>query len=217
MNVSKSNRIVVVTIGSLFLALILLASAALSRSYYERSKAEQLIEVASHLDLGVTSKQEVQKLTERLNRNRIGSPQSNGQLESVAFGFENGSALLLNMIPSKTVYVRFDFRDGILIRKELDYAESFGIAGSLKEEIIQQTDHDPLAFLRRNGRVLSVNRGAPPYPRDTPVQIVVLADNTSVSSERSKLDWRIDLNCMTKLQRCRDLRSVFQGALQEIS
>jgi hypothetical protein len=165
----------------------------------------------------VANKHEVQRLTETLNRYRIGSPQPNGQSESVAFGFENGAALLLNTIPSKTVYVRFDFRDGILIQKEFSYAESFGITGSLKEETIQQTDHDSLAFLRKNGRVLSVNRGAPPSRRDIPVQIVGIVDDTSVSSERRKSDWRIDLGCMTRLRRCPDLRSVFKGALQEIS
>jgi hypothetical protein len=207
-----------ISLSTFAFTLIFLGLVATRKAYYERSKAEELITILSQLEVGVSSEQEVRSLTERFGRYRIEQDaQRDEQSRADVFGFQNGAAWLLNMIPAKTVMIRLQYENNVLTQKEFVYAESPGIRGSLREESGQQAEHDALAFLRKNGRVLSINNGAPPYRSDIPVQIAVVVDDASSPLARRRLDWSIDLNCMTRLRDCPDLRLVLNGALEETS
>ena len=189
----------------------LLGLLCAGKRYRERSAAEALINVVSRLEVGATNQDDARSATKQFGRYEF-----NGHKEEEdSFGFQNGPDWLSGVFPSKTVALHLRYSGNVLVQKEFSYTESSGISGLLSEEVQGGSDGAALARFRNQGRIFSVNRGAPPYQAQVPSQIAVVVDDSSVSPQRRAMDWRIDLSCMTKVQPCRDLRSVLTGAFEE--
>lgn len=132
------------------------------------------------------------------------------------YGFANRERWSSSAFPRKSVIFVLYFESGVLVQKEFFYEEDRGIRAYLREEVKRDTV-DPLSSLRKDGRLLSIDNGRPSgnYAHQV-IDHADVYDDTSTPSTVRDSDWKVDVGCLSKLGRCRDVREVLVGGLSSL-
>jgi len=199
----------VTVLGALLLVLAL--GVGVAESFYERSQAEKLIEVLSNIDLVYTTQNQAVDLTKRFSRYKSAREYvtRGAATEYDHFDFENRFFSILHLAPRKNLWIMIGYKNGLVAEKFVQYYEEPHCSGVVSETLRKVGFDDPLLSKRINGRYFYVGASVPNSDF-----IMKVDDNESVSLVRRRLDWQIDLHCLTAMGGCRDPRRVFRGAMR---
>jgi len=122
--------------------------------------------------------------------------------------FRNRAFALLHLAPPKFFWVVIRYKNGIVAEKSVQYFEEPRCSGVMTEtdQATKKVGTPPPG----RSREVYLSSSMP-----SPVFIMKVTDNLSVPLARRRLDWQIDLSCMTSIGGCRDPRKVLRGALLE--
>lgn len=175
--------------------------------FWLRSSALGMANTVAGLQVGRTTRGEARTAMKRFAYYR--ADQSG---DEDVFLISNAFRRFLPVVVEKSLIVRLKYKGETLAEKQLSYTEQSDVSGVLREGLPNVEKEASQSRFEENGRVFSVNRGAPPYFGASPAKIVIVVDSVSVDSHRRAEDWQLDLTCLVLLQRCEDLRSIFTGA-----
>jgi hypothetical protein len=208
MNRVRIMRIAVVV----FSCVLLLALAGIAESYYERMQAGKLVALLSSVRVGYTTEADARKAIQPFSRFLDPHHDTNiaGNDQYDQYGFRNRAFRLLHLSPFVTVWITLDYKNGVVVEKSVQYYEEPRCSGVVTETVQQAVPENAGAESAGRDREVYLSSSVP-----SPVFIMKVRDNPSVPSVRRKLDWQIDLSCMTTMGGCRDPRRVLRGALLE--
>ena len=200
-------------LSSLGILFVLAALVGITHAYIQQLQAKRLLAVLSEIEVGVTDKASVVRLTKGLRGEWMES--SNGEQEDLGFYFHNRGMYLLRLVPNTEFRAYITFKNGLVVRKHAsegvgDYVGGLpGIGcfawmtetarglGELGPVDNVTPDHDP------NHVVYGGDR------RDT----TIWDDNTYPREDRDR-DWgTLDLSCFTRFGGCQDSRLLMPKAM----
>jgi hypothetical protein len=195
-------------IGAAIIATLIVGVAC---SHYECSRAEKLVAVLSDIEVGYTSEDHAKDLTAKFSRFRNPRLYESSKDKTIfdEFDFDNGLFGYFPIRSPKYIQIMIGYKDGAVVEKYFRYFDEMRNRSALVREEYKRPDEavDYVSLIRKDGRAMSLKGVEPPI-----LNILVDDDNT-VSPERRKLDWQIDLTCLSRLWGCNDMGEVLRGAL----
>lgn len=210
---TKALRIAVAALGVVFVLLLV----GLAESYYERFQAQNLISILSDIQVGATTESHAKEATKQFsyfNQHPNGSVISNTKVTSDYFIFENRAYWWLHLAPPKRTEISIDYADGIVRSKTASYYEGPGYGGVINEELQHTGTNRDLIRAEAGGRYAACNHGIPIRNCTAECYQIVVHEDVTVPLARRRLDWQIDLSCMTSIGGCRDVRKIMRGAMR---
>ena len=187
------------------LAVLIVVVASFSMSYYNRMQATKMLEVLSSLEVGHTTDVHAREVLKPFSRYLSGQESAYAQYQ-----FTNGVFGVLHLAPRTSVSAEVAFENGVVVEKSLNYFEEPRCGGVLQEVLKHSHFDDERPHAGNGDRYFYVGSSVP-----SPDFIMKVRDNTDVPSARRRLDWQVDLTCMTTMGGCRDPRKVLRGTLLE--
>lgn len=187
----------------LFAAVVIVVAASFLMIYYNRHQAKNLLESLSSLDVGRTTDLQARELLKPFSRYL-----SKQERAYTQYQFTNGILGTLHLAPKTSVSVEVAFENGVVVEKSLHYFEEPRCGGFLQEVMKHSHFDDERPQAGSGDRSIYVGSSVP-----SPDFIMQVRDNTDVPLARRRLDWQVDLTCMTTMGGCRDPRKVLRGTL----
>jgi hypothetical protein len=185
------------------ISVALLGAAGLGLAYANawqaKSEAARLLAVLSTVKVGSSRESEVLEGLKPFSRFEDSDPQRNER--GVSYTFRNRVMAFLHLAPPKFVYAGIEFRDGIVVKKSVNFYQEprFGV---VVQEVMASGASDPTS---NNPRQLRTNVYG---PKST---VIDVHDDTSVPLSRRQLDWQIDFSCMTTMNFCANPQEMLPG------
>lgn len=193
----------------LVIGVAILGAAGLGLAYINawqaKSEATRLLAVLSTVKVGSSRQSEVLEAVKPFTRFEDSDPQRNERV--VSYSFRNRVMALLHLAPPKYVYAGIEFRDGIVVEKSVNFYQEPRL-GVVVQEVMAPGASDPTSNNPRQVRTVVYG------PQST---VIVVHDDTSLPLERRKLDWQIDLSCMTVMMPCGNPQSLLPGIFPQTS
>ena len=180
----------------------------LAESFIERRRAEELLDVLANVQIGAAHTPGVEEKLEGFNRYRSSNGSSDGRSYE-QFMFRNYGFALFHLAPAKNIWIQIDYENGAVVAKAAHFAEAPNRGAFVMEEADTgrpPSSNDPLASAARKIQ----ERGTFAEPN----YMLSVRDNASVPESRRRLDWMVDLTCMTRLGPCGDFRKILRGAFE---
>lgn len=190
------------------LVVLLGTLCCLADSFIQRRRAEELLNALANVQIGAKQTPELKEELERFKLYRS----SNGALGDRShdqFMFRNYGFALFRLAPAKYIWIQISFKNGTVVAKSAHFAEAPNRGALMIEEASirdPQFSNDPLVSAART----ILERGTFTDPN----YMLSVRDSISVSADQRRMDWTIDLTCMTELGSCGDLRKVLRGAFK---
>jgi hypothetical protein len=187
---------------------VLGALCCLAESFVERRRAEELLHVLANVQIGSAQTLALKEKLEGFNRYRSANGSSDG-CSYEQFMFRNYGFALFHLAPAKDIWIQINYENGDVVAKAAHFAEAPNRGAFVMEEAgigCPPASNDSPAPA---GRKI--------YERGTfsePNYMLSVRDNTSVPESRRRMDWTIDLTCMTRLGPCGDFRKILRGAFE---
>jgi hypothetical protein len=205
------NRLYYLCALVLPLLVVVAVLVCVAESYVERSQAKGLLAVISNIQVGITQQREVESLTKKYSsynaRNLFPDEPKSGEYDE--FTFRNRGYGFLRIGCIKVVWMDIYYKDGVVASKSIHLAAKPNHGMSLVERthlIEDGSDENKSAGIGRR----ITERGS----LSEATYMLGIEDDLSAPVARRKLDWNIDLSCMTKLKGCDNPHEVFRGAFQ---
>ena len=182
--------------------------SCLAESFIERRRAEELLNVLASVQIGAAQTSALEDSLEKFKRYRSSIGSSGGRSYD-QFMFRNYGFALFHLDPAKDIWIQVDFENGVVVAKAAHFAEEPHRGAFVMEEA--DTGHPtssnyPLESTPRK----VMERGT---FRDANYMLSV-RDSISVPADQRRIDWMIDVTCMTELGSCGDFRKILRGAFK---
>jgi hypothetical protein len=183
-----------------------------AESYIEQSRAAQLLKLVSNVELGVTTRDEIQRATRgftRYNAVNLFKDQPRSDKYDV-FVFRNLGMAALRLAPMKVVSIQIDYKNNLAVEKSIHFAEEPNRGAVLAERIASvdpasSGDEYPVTHRKVFERGSSTDS----------TYMLSVRDDLSVPISRRNLDWNVDLSCMARLGGCGNFRGILKGAFEK--
>ena len=180
--------------------------AGIAESYYERFEAQKLLAALPDIQVGFTTESRAKEIMKPFFRYSTLSTYPKGSADTFdQYFFRNRTLSLLHVSPATYVWITVDYQNGIVISKHAQAASDPRSSGSIYELVsnppptsVEQTD---------KGRTVDIGGGAP-----GPYFVIKVRDDITTPLARRKLDWQMDLSCLTWRKGCTDPRKTLYGA-----
>lgn len=193
-------------IATLLLAVVV--CACIVTSYVDRVRAEELLSIVANIQVGVAHRKDVEFLTKKFSKYSFSDqfPNLTNGNEYTVFLFRNRGFATLRLAPMKIVQIELIYEHDVVTEKAFHFAEEPNRGAILDESANYSSKGDfakevPPATRKVTERGLQTN----------PTYMLGIQENTSVAAARRRLDWSIDLTCMTALGACNP-HDVLRGA-----
>jgi len=197
-------------LAALCCALIVLLGilCCLAESFIERRRAEELLNVLASVQIGAAQTPALVDKLEGFKRYRSPNDSSDGRSND-QFMFGNYGFALFHLAPAKYIWIQINYKKGTVVAKAAHFAEAPNRGAFVMEEA--DTGHPPSSSypLESNPRKV-MQRGT---FRDANYMLSV-RDSISVPADQRRIDWMIDVTCMTELGSCGDFRKILRGAFK---
>jgi hypothetical protein len=210
---TKSRLKITALVAAGVTSLILVAGIA--ESYYERYQAQSLLSALAGIQVGATSETQAKEIMKPFSRHSVLGWYSKEDLLAHpfdGFGFSNRALSLLHMSPRTWIWINVEYKDSLVIGKHVQAASEPRCSGSVGESVHNEIPSSVKYTETDEGR--TVSRGGDP---GHPYFVIQVRDDLSTPLDRRKLDWQIDLSCLTWRKGCTDPRKTLRGAFTPIS
>jgi len=206
-------RLRILRIAKVFAGFVLiLCSAGIAESYYERFEAQKLIACLSEIQVGTTTEVRAKEITRRFSRyGTLGNYPKDAHTELFdQFEFQNRALSFLHLSPATWIWITIQYKRGLVVQKHAQAASEPRCSGSVTESV----HNESVSVERPVGRGRTVGIGG-----ETPSGyfVIQVRDDLSTPLIRRQMDWQIDLSCMTWRAGCADPRKTLHGVFVPVT
>jgi hypothetical protein len=195
------------------LAVVLLI-AGIAESYYERFEAQKLLTALADIQVGSTTEARAKEIMKPFSRYSVLGWYSKEDLLAHpfdGFGFSNRALSLLHMSPRTWIWINVEYKDSLVIDKNVQAASEPRCSGSVGESVHNEIPSSVKYTETDEGRTVGIGGGLGSY------FVIQVRDDITTPVERRNLDWQIDLSCLTWRKGCTDPRKTLRGAFTPIT
>jgi hypothetical protein len=194
-------------VSFVFVALVSFPTLCVLQAYYERWKAQKLVEDLQYLNVGVTSEQEALRIFSEFHPDtqRMGGRIGGLNVEGPGYSANNHGMALLHMEPPAQIGVSLFFYKGLLVAKNAGFDRGKGrvcCSVDISEETAEFSTFPPT--MMPNGIHIE-ERG------NGVAELVIVHIDHRVSADARKIIYGFNYSCLTAISGCKDADDLLPG------